>query len=116
MRKFAMPLLAAAASLAIAAGVASGPASSPRLARSAAVSAAPLRLTLPAPTGPDRIGEVSLHLIDYSRTDPWVPGHQIRQLMISIWYPALDTRRYPRAPWLEPAAAAHQPRVRRGHH
>lgn len=107
MRKFAMPLLAAAASLAIAAGVASGPASSPRLARSAAVSAAPLRLTLPAPTGPDRIGEVSLHLIDYSRTDPWVPGHQIRQLMISIWYPARDTRRYPRAPWLEPAAAAH---------
>ncbi|MBV9381394.1 MAG: lipase, partial [Streptosporangiaceae bacterium] len=56
---------------------------------------------------PYRIGVVSLHLTDRSRTDPWVPGHEVRQLMISIWYPARDTGRYPLAPWLEPAAAAH---------
>ena len=76
-------------------------------AKPAAASATPLQLTLPAPTGQDYLGVVSLHLIDHSRTDPWVPGHQVRQLMISIWYPARDTARYPVTPWLEPAAAAH---------
>jgi predicted dienelactone hydrolase len=76
-------------------------------AKPAAASATPLQLTLPAPTGQDHLGVVSLHLIDHSRTDPWVQGHQVRQLMISIWYPARDTARYPVTPWLEPAAAAH---------
>jgi predicted dienelactone hydrolase len=65
-----------------------------------------VRLTLPAPTGPDRVGTVSLHLIDPTRRDPWVPSHPLRELMISIWYPATDTADYPTAPWLEPAAAA----------
>jgi hypothetical protein len=83
-----------------------GAAAAPAL-RPSAVPAAPPQLTLPPPTGPDHIGVVSLHLIDRSRTDPWVPGHQVRQLMISIWYPARDTARYPAALWLEPAAAAH---------
>jgi predicted dienelactone hydrolase len=54
-------------------------------------SAAPARLTLPAPTGPHRIGTVSLHLIDPSRPDPWVPGVPFRELMIQIWYPAHAT-------------------------
>jgi Platelet-activating factor acetylhydrolase, isoform II len=73
----------------------------------AAASAPPLQLTLPAPTGQDRLGVVSLHLIDHARTDPWVPGRQVRQLMISIWYPARDTAGYPLVPWLAPAAASH---------
>lgn len=62
------------------------------------------RLTLPAATGPYRLGTVSLHLVDTSRPDPIAgPGHY-RELMTSIWYPATpDARRYPVAPWL-PAA------------
>jgi hypothetical protein len=30
----------------------------------------PARLTLPPPTGPHRVGTVSLHLVDRSRPDP----------------------------------------------
>jgi predicted dienelactone hydrolase len=58
-----------------------------------------LRLTLPVPTGPHTIGTVQLHLIDHSRRDPWVPARP-RELMISIWYPAVSTGSYPSAPWM----------------
>src|SRR5207302_2580787 len=51
-------------------------------------------------------GTAALHLVDASRQDPWVPG-QPRQLMISIWYPARDTARYPLAPWMPPGAFVH---------
>ncbi|BEL04155.1 hypothetical protein Q0Z83_023460 [Actinoplanes sichuanensis] len=76
-----------------------------------AVAAAHRRLTggyvLPAPTGPECLGTVSLHLRDRSRTDPWVPGHQVRELMIQIWYPARSTRGHLPAPWLSPGAVPH---------
>lgn len=71
----------------------------------AAATPPPVALTLPAPTGPDRVGTVSLHLVDTTRRDPWVPDHPPRELMISVWYPATDTAGYPTAPWLQPAAA-----------
>ena len=48
-----------------------------------------------------------MHLTDPSRRDPWVPGHPVRELMISLWCPATDTARYPTAPWMLPGAAAH---------
>lgn len=64
-------------------------------------NATPLQLTLPAPSG--TVGTISLHLIDHTRQDPWVPGRP-RELMISIWYPATNTTR-PLTPWLPPAAA-----------
>jgi dienelactone hydrolase len=62
------------------------------------------RLKLPAPTGPYRLGVVALHLIDRSRPDPVAgPGHH-RELMASVWYPAIpDARRYPPAVWLQDA-------------
>ncbi|GIH21221.1 alpha/beta hydrolase family protein [Rugosimonospora africana] len=64
----------------------------------------PALLTLPAPTGPYPVGTVALHLVDPSRPDPLAgPGH-CRELMISVWYPARDVWRYPRAPWMPPAA------------
>ncbi|MEV0783798.1 lipase [Streptomyces sp. NPDC050423] len=65
-----------------------------------------VRLTLPVPTGPRRIGTTSLHLIDRSRRDPWVSPASPRELMISVWYPASDTHGHRRAPWLPPAATA----------
>jgi predicted dienelactone hydrolase len=55
-----------------------------------AAQAAP-RLTLPRPTGPHRIGTVSLHLV--GRT---------RELMVSIWYPAAPGQHRP-APWMAAA-------------
>ncbi|WP_239133796.1 alpha/beta hydrolase family protein [Rugosimonospora africana] len=63
-----------------------------------------MRPRLPAPTGPYPVGTVDLHLIDPSRPDPVAgPGHY-RELMTSVWYPARDVWRYPRAPWMAPAA------------
>ncbi|MBG0830326.1 alpha/beta hydrolase [Planomonospora sp. ID67723] len=45
-------------------------------------------LALPRPTGPHAVGVTTLHLVDGSRPDPWVPEQKARELMVSIWYPA----------------------------
>ena len=63
------------------------------------------RLRLPAPTGRHRLGTTSLHLVDPSRPDPWVPGIPFRELMIQLWYPAAVVDGYPRAPYMTPIEA-----------
>jgi len=66
---------------------------------------APIRLTLPAPTGPHPVGKTVLHLVDPTRREPWVPTHPVRELMVSIWYPATqDADRFPAAPYMPPAS------------
>lgn len=58
-------------------------------AAAAATGARP-RLRLPALTGPDRVGTRALVLVDRSRVDhSFVSGH--RELMVQLWYPALDS-------------------------
>lgn len=64
------------------------------------------QLTLPPPTGPDRVGTVTLHLVDRSRPDPWVASERVRELMVQIWYPARSVRGHPRADWVSPGVAA----------
>jgi predicted dienelactone hydrolase len=64
-----------------------------------------VRLTLPRPTGPHRIGTTSLHLIDHSRQDPWTSPSTPRELMVSLWYPTRNGGGR-LAPWLPPAATA----------
>ncbi|MCX4749642.1 hydrolase [Kitasatospora sp. NBC_01287] len=68
------------------------------------------RVVLPAPSGPHQVGTVSLHLVDNSRPDPWVPAQPARELMVSLRYPAAfpakDAARYPLAPQLAPGVAA----------
>lgn len=64
-----------------------------------------LRLTIFPPTGPYAVGTVQLHLIDRSRRDPWVPSRP-RELMISVWYPAVRTDTYPKAEWMPQPAGA----------
>lgn len=63
--------------------------------------------TLPMPTGPEQLGTVALHLVDRTRTDPWVPGRPVREIMIQIWYPARHIHGHPAAPWLSPGAVPH---------
>ncbi|MFI6444738.1 alpha/beta hydrolase family protein [Kitasatospora sp. NPDC050543] len=46
------------------------------------------RLALPRPSGPHPVGRDTLHLVDRSRTDPWVPAAGPRELMVSMYYPA----------------------------
>jgi platelet-activating factor acetylhydrolase isoform II len=67
----------------------------------------PARLTLPAPTGPYPVGTVDLHLVDHSRANPWTAAPSYRELMVSLWYPATDVDRFPRAPHMLSGAAAH---------
>ena len=47
--------------------------------------------SLPEPTGPCPVGTTSLHLTDASRPDPWAAGVRARELMVSLWYPALPS-------------------------
>ncbi|MFJ6581064.1 alpha/beta hydrolase family protein [Streptomyces sp. NPDC091368] len=61
---------------------------------------------LPTPTGSHPVGVASSYLVDVSRPDPWVPEVPSRELMISIWYPAVDTRG-PRAPYLTPTESSY---------
>jgi hypothetical protein len=46
------------------------------------------RLTLPRPTGPYAVGRETLHLVDHTRPDPWMPEARARELMVSVYYPA----------------------------
>lgn len=62
------------------------------------------RLSLPAPTGPHRVGTTSLHLVDNSRTDPLAPTPRKRELMVRLWYPAAKSRQ-PAAAYLPPGVA-----------
>jgi hypothetical protein len=83
------------AAAALAAGLGAGQRSS--------ASKAGVRLTLPPPTGRFGIGTIALHLVDYSRQDPFLPAPQPRELMISIWYPAHDVGSG-LAPWIPQVA------------
>ena len=46
---------------------------------------------LPEPTGPYPAGTASVWLTDTSRPDPWAPGVNARELMVSLWYPAVPS-------------------------
>ncbi|MFG3644927.1 alpha/beta hydrolase family protein [Micromonospora sp. NPDC047762] len=89
------------ATLAVGAGVPLGIAGR---ATAATADAGPARLTLPRPTGPYRVGVVPLHLVDRSRPEPLAGPGRYRELMVSVWYPARNERRYPRSPWMTAAS------------
>ncbi|PTM84270.1 platelet-activating factor acetylhydrolase isoform II [Streptomyces sp. VMFN-G11Ma] len=68
-------------------------------------AASPLQLKMPDPTGPYSVGMVGLHLVDSSRTDPYVGGK--REVMVSLWYPATSTSGHYQAPWQPSISGAH---------
>lgn len=61
-------------------------------------------LRLPAPAGPYPVGMRTVHLTDPAHTDPWVGG--VREVMLTVLYPARSVRGCSRAPQLTPAEAA----------
>ncbi|WP_236652025.1 alpha/beta hydrolase family protein [Streptacidiphilus neutrinimicus] len=67
---------------------------------------APRRLSIPAPTGKYAVGTFSMHLVDRSRTDPYVPGTAPRELMVSVWYPASSTAGHHAAPYMPSLSGA----------
>ena len=64
------------------------------------------QLSLPPPTGPARVGTVTLHLVDRSRPDPWVTSERARELMVQLSYPARTVQGHRRADWVSPGVAA----------
>ncbi|MEU6390867.1 hydrolase [Streptomyces sp. NPDC046939] len=79
----------------------------PQTFGAARAAASPKQLTIPAPSGQHSVGMVGLHLVDKSRTDPYVPGSKTRELMVTLWYPAASTSGHYKAPWQSSLAAAH---------
>jgi predicted dienelactone hydrolase len=77
----------------------------PEALASSRTAASPRQLTMPAPTGPYSVGMVGLHLVDSSRTDPYVGGK--RELMVTLWYPATSTSGHYQAPWMPSLSGAH---------
>jgi dienelactone hydrolase len=71
-------------------------------ARADAVSAV---LRLPAPTGPHPVGAVELYLVDQSRRDPWDPTIPVREVMVTLFYPARAVRHFPPSPQMSRGAA-----------
>lgn len=77
----------------------------PEAAAASRTAASALQLKMPAPTGPNSVGMVGLHLVDSSRTDPYVGGK--REVMVSLWYPATATSGHYQAPWMPSISGAH---------
>ncbi|MER6097157.1 acetylhydrolase [Streptomyces sp. NPDC001728] len=71
-----------------------------------AAAAGPVAPRLPAPTGPHPVGLRTYALTDTSRFDPWEPASGVREVKISVLYPARTVRGCPRVPQLTPAEAA----------
>ncbi|MEU8890142.1 alpha/beta hydrolase [Streptomyces sp. NPDC048442] len=65
-----------------------------------------MTVRLPAPTGPYRTGVVDLHLVDRQRRDPWDEARSVRELMVTVFYPARAVHGYPVAPQMTPGTAA----------
>lgn len=58
-------------------------------------------VTLPAPTGPYRVGRALYDWTDHSRIDPFAPGgHTPRELSVWVWYPASPSPGATPAPYL----------------
>ncbi|MGW3199258.1 alpha/beta hydrolase family protein [Streptomyces sp. NPDC001118] len=108
-RRRTLAACAVAAFCTLTAALPAGAATSAARTGSPPSSARPL--SLPAPTGQYRVGEVELHLVDHSRPDPWHPGPGRRELMVSVYYPATHTAGRPAAPYMLPAAAGHFDKV-----
>ncbi|MFD6103492.1 alpha/beta hydrolase family protein [Nocardia salmonicida] len=53
-------------------------------------------VVLPGPSGALPVGTTTLHLVDVARPDPFQPDRS-RELMVSVFYPATEVDRYPRA-------------------
>ncbi|WP_245235807.1 alpha/beta hydrolase family protein [Streptomyces durhamensis] len=69
--------------------------------------ASAVQLRLPAPSGRYQVGTFTQHLVDKSRTDPYVTGNRARELMVTYWYPASSTAGHASAPWMPSISGAH---------
>ncbi|WP_030209732.1 acetylhydrolase [Streptomyces sp. NRRL S-87] len=104
MRKIIRKLACVAAAWALSGGMVVG-GTTAAAAAGAAASPGPVGLELPRPTGRFPVGRDTLHLVDRGRKDPWVPTAG-RELMVSLYYPALAGTGTPAAYMTEAEARA----------
>jgi dienelactone hydrolase len=107
-RLLAASLVGAVSGLAVSTAVPASAVADSHTAPTLSVSSHPakgLTLTLPTPRGRYATGESTFRLVDDTRPDPWVPSQPHRELMISVFYPAVHTGDRP-ATFQFPAAAA----------
>ncbi|MCX4825458.1 alpha/beta hydrolase [Streptomyces sp. NBC_01142] len=64
-----------------------------------------VQLQLPRPTGPYAVGRGTLHLVDKTRRDPWVPKAGARELMVSMYFPARSGTGSAAAPYMSTQGA-----------
>ncbi|MEU8584308.1 alpha/beta hydrolase family protein [Streptomyces abikoensis] len=83
------------------------PAQAQQRRRSRATTGVTLRL--PRPTGPYPTGVTTLYLVDRSRPDPLAPSIPVRELMVTVFYPARAVHGRPVAPQLSAVAAGKFP-------
>ncbi len=60
-------------------------------------------LTVPAPTGPSKVGTRTLDLVDADRSDPYLETGQKRELLVRFWYPTASNQECHPAPYASPA-------------
>ena len=60
-------------------------------------------LTVPAPTGPNKVGTRTLDLLDADRSDPYLETGQGRELMVRFWYPSASNHECRPAPYASAA-------------
>ena len=60
-------------------------------------------LTIPRPTGPNKVGTRTLYLVDADRADPYVETGQKRELLVRFWYPAASNQLCHPAPYASAA-------------
>ncbi|MCC3776546.1 S9 family peptidase [Streptomyces sp. UNOB3_S3] len=83
--------------------------STPAQARQRQRSRPDTALYLPRPTGPYRTGVTTLYLVDRSRPDPLTPSIPVRELMVTVFYPARAVHGRAVAPQMSAVAAAKFP-------
>ena len=49
----------------------------------------PLTASVPAPTGPSRVGTLAMRIVDSNRNDPYLGAGTKRELLVRFWYPTL---------------------------
>ncbi len=60
-------------------------------------------LTVPAPTGANKVGTRTLDLLDADRSDPYLETGQDRELLVRFWYPTASNKECRPAPYASAA-------------
>ncbi|KAG0130233.1 hypothetical protein HOY82DRAFT_562755 [Tuber indicum] len=65
-------------------------------------------VSLPAPTGPDKVGTYNFFITDTTRKDVFAPTHEPRRIIMTLYYPtASASTNFPHPEYMPPVVAAY---------